>query len=81
MSATNPFPVTGTVTTESEDVTGYNFPCSLMWLSEHKSGDITEQIKNDLRMNYDVGVEADVTVRQSGRYQIENVRDWEEDDD
>ena len=77
----DPYPIPCIITVESEYLTGYNSPVSMMYLEEHPSGDIFEQIRNDLRANHGVGYRADVHVYESGGYDLSNVREVGDSDD
>jgi len=63
------WPVRGTVEVNG-DVTSWNMPCVSEWLSEHESGDITEQIENAVRAKHEEGVEYAFRVSRRETYQI-----------
>lgn len=75
-----PYPIEGTVKTRSKTVTGYDLPCDSTWLHQHESGDLLDQVKNDVRVKHGVGVAADVIVYESGRHEILETRELDEDE-
>lgn len=79
MSFQLPYPIEGTVRIEKENVTGWSMEEPHEYLTEHESGDVAERIRNDVKANHGIGYEADFKAYESGRYEIVEVREIEEE--
>lgn len=70
-----PYPIEGSIEIESDAVTSWSLPCVQEWMSEHESGDIAAQIRNDMRANHGVGYKAEFIVYRNGRYDLLEVEE------
>lgn len=75
---TTPYPIEGSIETKSDTLINWSLPCEQEWLSEHESGDISWQIRNDVRANHGTGYRAEFIVYASGRYELTQVTGVEE---